>query len=57
MQIATLTIASLSLAVSITTLAVVVVGGLRAKDEVDQLRKKTNGSLAKVKAALDGLEV
>lgn len=57
MNIAILTVSALSLAASLTTLVVVVVGGAKAKVEIEQVRTKANNGLSQLKAALDNLEI
>lgn len=53
MNIAILTISSLSLAVSCTTLVIVVIGGLKAQEQVETTKGKIADALHN---ALDSLE-
>jgi hypothetical protein len=56
MQIATLVVASLAFATSATTLAIVIVGGKRAKDEVEaqveDVKRKTNSAIHDIAESL-----
>lgn len=55
MNIAILAVASLSLAVSCATLAIVLVGGKRAQTEMDAFKATAEDKRQKVKTALEGL--
>lgn len=64
MQLATLIISSLSLACSAGCLCILIKGAKemqatksKMESDVADVKKKTNGALAKVRTALDGLEL
>jgi hypothetical protein len=57
MNVAILTVATLSLVVSTATLGVVLVGAKKVEQEVEEVRSKTNTTLQKIRFALHDLEV
>lgn len=57
MNIAILTISSLSLAFSATTLVVVLVGAKKVEAQVAEVKEKANRSVQNVKNALENLEL
>lgn len=57
MQLATLIISTAALAVSVTTLAVVIIGGKRAERTLDEVQTKARTSLTAVKDAVAAIEV
>lgn len=57
MNIALLTISSLSLAVSAATLTIVIVGGKKVEQKVEEARTKANATLDKVRWALSDLSL
>jgi hypothetical protein len=55
--VALITISSLSLIVSSTTLAAMLIGAKKMKLEMDELKTKTHKSVSKLKSALDDLDI
>lgn len=55
--VALLSISSLSLLTSAATLTLLVVGGRKAKTEVEEVREKVNAKLTNLKTALSDLEI
>ncbi|ADD81049.1 gp051 [Rhodococcus phage ReqiPoco6] len=56
MQKAALILSALSLATSVTTLAVILGGVKKLNDDIQDIRKKTNDAIGKMKAALVSLD-
>lgn len=52
-----ITISSLSLITSGATLAIVLVGAKKAKNEISEIKTKTNKSIQNLKSALNDLEI
>ena len=50
-------LSALNILVSGATLAVVLVGGLKAKKEMDTMKTRTNESIGKIKTALNEIEL
>lgn len=57
MRLATLVLSALSFATSALTLGLVLGGAKRVNDDVQEVRKKANDSLTKIKTALSDLEL
>lgn len=55
--VALITISSLSLIASSATLVAMLVGAKKMQAEVDEVKTKTNKTVAKIKAALENLEL
>ena len=57
MRLATLILSGLSFATSAVTLGLVLGGAKKVHDDVEDVRKKANESLTKVKEAINNLEL
>ena len=57
MRLATLVLSALSFTTSVITLGVVLGGAKKVNDDVQEVRRKTNESLTKMKAALADIEL
>lgn len=55
--VALFAISSLSLLTSAATLTIVLVGAKKVEAQVEDVRKKANTNIAKIKSALDNLEL
>lgn len=57
MRLATLVLSALSFTTSAITLGIVLGGAKKVNDDVQEVRRKTNESLTKMKAALADIEL
>ena len=57
MRLATLILSALSFTTSALTLGLVLGGAKKVNDDIQEVRKKTNESLNKIKAALSDIEL
>ena len=57
MRLATLILSALSFTTSALTLGIVLGGAKKVNDDVQEVRRKTNESLTKMKAALADIEL